>query len=535
MKHTPSHNRTFWIFVICLSLIGFVTGIIGFREENGGAFTGNNLYHTFQMFLLNYFFIHEIKSLWLELARWIILFVFLLITFQLFITIIAPQFIQQNKIRFLYKNHIIICGLNEMTMEIIHKFTGSKIVVIAPENNKYAESLHQRRIKLIMGDPTDTFILKTAAIRKVAKLFAVTHSDKQNVEIAQVAFSILKTAKRKEVLPCFVLVNEPKMKSILEETAFFKYKTGNFDALLFNINEIGIKYGICMNIDKMLPATLKKSPEILIVGLTDKTENVILNFAHCTNMQRNRFKVSIFEPEKTKMDLFLKKYHYLNDYLEIKTGDNLEKLCTEKIFDSIFICGESQMNDIKQAIEIHYLIGKQAPNIFLFCNDTSIINVSLQEDLEKKKIFLINLYQLIADYVFELNENIESQAKEAHYFWNNVYKKNTEWDDLSGHFKQSNRNQILDIFLKTYIAFGKTTDDFKHCLVSLSDKEKETLAMMEHRRWVLEKLINGWVFGERDNEFKRHDCFIPWSELSEEQQAKDYDAINLMLKLLNKK
>jgi len=58
--------------------------------------------------------------------------------------------------------------------------------------------------------------------------------------------------------------------------------------------------------------------------------------------------------------------------------------------------------------------------------------------------------------------------------------------------------------------------------------------MMEHRRWMLEKSENGWVPGERNDEFKRHDCFLPWEELSEEQQAKDYDAINLMIKLLNK-
>ena len=534
MKHTPSNNRIFWIFVTVLSLIGFVTGIVGFREETGSPFfTGNNLYHTFQMFILHHSFEHEIVSFWLELSRWLILLVFLLVTFQLFVTIIAPKFIQYTKIRFFYKNHIVICGLNEITMEIVNKFSNSKIVVISTEENHYTESLKQRKIKFISGDPTDAYILRNGSVKNAAKLFAVTYNDKQNVEIAQTVCALLKTKPKKEALQCFVLINDRELKTILEETSLFQYKTGSFDGCLFNINEIGIKYGICTNVDKILPAILKTPPEILIVGLTEKAENVIINLAHCTTMQRDVFQFTIVEDDETKVDNFLKKHHYLAHYAGIKKSNNLKEVCTKNRFDSIFVCIENQMDGIKVATEIHYLFGKNAPNILLFCDEVNTMNIVLQEELLKKKIFPINLFGKIADYVFDLDKNIETQAKETHYFWNEIYKKSTDWNSLSGHFKQSNRNQILDNYLKTYIAFGKKFDDFNHCLVSLSDNERETLAMMEHRRWVLEKLVSGWVFGERDNEFKRHDCFIQWNELSEEQRAKDYDVINLMLKLLN--
>ena len=532
MKHVPSNNKTFWILVIFLSAIGIVAGILGFKEEYEAS-SLSGFYSTFQLFILHHSFEHDLHSTWLEMSRWCILIVFLLVSFQLFITIIAPRFIQYSKIRFFYKNHIVICGLNEICMELVDKFADAKMVVIAPENNKFVESLRQRKIKPIFGNPSDEYILKIAGIKNAAKLFAVTNSDKQNVEIAQTVSSLLKKEQRKEALMCFVSVIDQKLKTILEETDLFKFKTENIDALLFNINEIGIKYGICMGIDKILPETLKTKPEILLVGITEKTKNVIFNLAHCTTMQRDVFQFTIYEKDEAKIDAFQKKYNYLYDYVGVEISKDLEKLCAGKSFDSIFICTENQINSIKQAVEIHYLIGKNAPNIFLFCDDTNAFNITLQEEWVKKKIFPINLFGQLAGYVFELNSKIEEKAKKAHCFWNEIYEKNIDWDTLSGHFKQSNRNQILDHYLKIFIAQGKKFEDIKDNSLSFSTQEKETLAMMEHRRWVLEKLENGWTYGTRDNDFKRHDCLVPWSELSEEQQKKDYDTIDLMIKLLS--
>jgi hypothetical protein len=486
------------------------------------------------MFFLHQSFKGSINGA-LEWARWILLLVFLLVTFQLFITIIAPRFIQYTKIRFFYRNHIIICGLNAISMELIRRLSGANIVVIAAENDQYTESLKQRKVKLILGDPTDAYILQTARVDKASRLYAVTDADSKNVEIAHAAYSILTNIQRSTTLICFTLVNDLELKKILEDTVLFKYKTGCFEGSLFNINEMGIKYGVCMNIDKILPATMTDSLKLLLIGLTEKTENVLLNLAHCLTMERKVFKFTIVEKDEAIIASFRKKYHYLWNFVEIEfANDYLENICTDNRFDSICVCIENQLELLKQAIEIRCFFGKSAPNIFLFCNGFDTFNTVFKEDLEKKKIFSINLFEQIADYIFELNNHIETNAQEVHYFWNIIYKSDMEWSALSGHFKQSNRNQILDIYLKTYIALSEKYEEISHRLISFSDKEKETLAMMEHNRWMIEKYVNGWTYGERDNECKKHDCLEKWEKLSKEQQAKDYDAVNLMINLLNK-
>ena len=544
-KRTNFIIKPFWAIIITLSLFGILTGILGFIKE--GENSANSIYTTFQMFILHHSFHGHING-WLELSRWSIFFVFILSTWKVFITITAPRFIQYVKIRLFYHDHIVICGLNAICIKLIEKFPESKIVVIVEENNQHAESLKQRKIKLVVGNLADKHVLKTAGIDKASQFYAITDNDVKNVEIAQSVFAFFENEKSKNVLKCFVLVKDRELKTLIEETTLFKYKTGNFDGILININEMGVKYGICMNIDKILPANMKTSPEILVVGLTEKAENVILNLAHCLTMQRDFFRFTVVEKDEEIKKSFKEKYYYLWDFAEIEFAGEIKKVCVEKIFDSILVCAENQTEAIKQSVAIRYYLGKNVPAIFVFCDETDMsdkifnkegkLNIKGEKEvftLKDRNIFPIDLFEKIADYVFVLDESIEKNAFMAHNFWNKLYGEKKEYNEMSGHLRQTNRNQILDNFLRSFIALGKSFNAAQESLVSFSDKDKETLAIMEHRRWMIEKFENGWRTGKRvkPDEFKRHDCLIEWDKLPENKKTKDFDAIDLMLHLLN--
>lgn len=44
-----------------------------------------------------------------------------------------------------------------------------------------------------------------------------------------------------------------------------------------------------------------------------------------------------------------------------------------------------------------------------------------------------------------------------------------------------------------------------------------------HDCWLEERRATGWTYGPvKDPDKKQHPCFVPYSELSKEQQAKDY-------------
>jgi hypothetical protein len=532
-----------WINVLSiLTVSGIILGLWGFCKQNGSF--SDSLYKTFQLFFVN-IEVEQLRSWQLHWARWLIFAAFLWATFRLFVEIIASQFFSNLRIKFCYRNHILICGLNRITMILAEKYSSEKIIVLAEESNKYAEALRTKGAKLLIGDLSDQSFLQKAQIGKASRIFAVIDGDdRKNVEIAQTVFFATETISRTKTLKCLTLIGNRKLKTILEDSTLFRDKAKTFDGTLFNINEMGIKYGLAMNIDKILPETMNTPPEVLLVGLTEKMEKALLNLVHCLTLKREPFKFVIVENNAEKIRYFQKRYAYLQCFAEIEYK---ETICKGH-FDAVLICIENQTEAIEKAIEVRYLLGKNEPNIVVFCDDTdSFIDVLEKEGklnkkgekeiftLKDRNILTINLFRQIADYIFDLEQHIEEKAQTAHYFWQEIYhEEGKEWEQLTEHFRQSNRNQILDNYLRFYIARGEKFDSIKNRLISFSDSEKETLAIMEHRRWMIEKYEDGWTYSaKRSDILKQHPCLTDWEKLSEVNQQKDFIAVNLMIKLLN--
>ena len=317
--------RNFAEILVILSVICVISGVTGYYREDLDFFSG--LYETGRFFLLNHAFQFNAKiNVWLEISRWCAILVFLMVSGAIILKVFE-EFWTSIKIRRL-NNHIIVCGLNKITLNLVEKFEDKKIIVLAEETNLF--------------NNTDT----------------------------------------------------------------------SLDYIPFNINELGIKYGISHGISNILPSKIESPPEILIVGLTEKTEITLLNLAQCLTMKRESFIFTIIEDNKEKIRSFEKKYPYLQNFAEIKY---LNQIKPGKKYTSVIIYIENQTEAIKNAISIRYLLCKNEPNILVFCNESDTINEFLKSELTKKRIFTINLFEQIANYVFDLDKNIEEKAKEAHY------------------------------------------------------------------------------------------------------------------------
>ena len=59
--------------------------------------------------------------------------------------------------------------------------------------------------------------------------------------------------------------------------------------------------------------------------------------------------------------------------------------------------------------------------------------------------------------------------------------------------------------------------------VSFHLANPDASASHSHEEWLREKLATGWKYGPVKNpEAKEHPCIVPFEELPEDQQAKDY-------------
>ena len=58
-------------------------------------------------------------------------------------------------------------------------------------------------------------------------------------------------------------------------------------------------------------------------------------------------------------------------------------------------------------------------------------------------------------------------------------------------------------------------------LDEIDPQDRDALARLEHRRWVVSRVLAGWTRGDRDPVLRRHPSIRPWSELDHPERSKD--------------
>lgn len=112
-----------------------------------------------------------------------------------------------------------------------------------------------------------------------------------------------------------------------------------------------------------------------------------------------------------------------------------------------------------------------------------------------------------------------------------------EWVDLRDDLKRSNRAQARHIEEKLR-ALGLEIEQAPGASpkpLKLSPEQVEQLAEMEHGRWVAERLLAGWRWGEeRDHQRKRNPFLVPWRNLPEQIRERDRETVRRIPEYLRK-
>jgi len=110
-----------------------------------------------------------------------------------------------------------------------------------------------------------------------------------------------------------------------------------------------------------------------------------------------------------------------------------------------------------------------------------------------------------------------------------------EWDKLPDYLKDSNREQADDIFGKlrqiNCTVHKVTNRDIS--LMIFTENELEMMAEMEHARWNVERILDGWKWGEKKDVMKKISPYlVPWSELPDEVKEWDKQTVRNIPELL---
>jgi ppGpp synthetase/RelA/SpoT-type nucleotidyltranferase len=110
-----------------------------------------------------------------------------------------------------------------------------------------------------------------------------------------------------------------------------------------------------------------------------------------------------------------------------------------------------------------------------------------------------------------------------------------EWDALAENLRESNRQQADDIYekLRRIGCIPRKVGKRKIALMSFSDEEVEIMAEMEHARWNIERLRDGWRLGEGKDVLNKISPYLrSWASLPGEAKEWDREAVRNIPELL---
>ena len=108
------------------------------------------------------------------------------------------------------------------------------------------------------------------------------------------------------------------------------------------------------------------------------------------------------------------------------------------------------------------------------------------------------------------------------------------WEQLDESFKKATLrliDHVEDKLRRVGLALRKV-EKGKPDPYTFSREQVHILAEMEHGRWVVERLEDGWTLGEHDDQRKTRPQLIPWSGLPDSEKEKDYASVERLPEIL---
>ena len=537
-----------WKLIGILFVICYIIGIIGWALYDDPALfpLSSAFYKSLQLFFLNTSF-PEYPIPWvLEIARFFAPLIAAAVVLKLLISLIWKT---TRDLKLLgIENHIVIWGLNTETNYLLGNLLrngSARIVLITNtlEMRGFPAFKPTRRLTVIFADEADRISDKTKLCQKIhlesaKSVFVMTGDDTKNIETVEKIEDFLDECEKKREaentnceLQVFVHIDDEHTMN------FMKHCKGNDAKRNMSISFFNTKRMLAQHlIDEFSPDRYRRIGEgdpvpatILVVGLSDQGEKILTEAAllyHFANHVKPRIVVSDRDV-KRRMRSIYENYPLLGNVAEIVEVEFLDLIRGEvdwEIFSTVSSCfvtteneGESSFvaRKLRQMFEIKvdsYVNGhgrkvSTVPAIVAVIPILSRFFDIVPETRQKLEAVNINISNpgevLNTDNLFSTNEEIEKIAMYFHWEYNKRKDKTLDkvWNELEDSEKDSNRYAARHLPIKLRFLGARITDTATDCPPfdqnTVTEDQKKTMHIMEHRRWMAYKELIGFVLGEK--------------------------------------
>lgn len=551
------------LVILCiLGALAFVFGMIGYYRHMVAIKQAVTLSDLAYLTANLYFMQFSEKGplpLSLDIARWLAPAT---LSYTLIKTALGlmQQRLDKLKLRRL-KNHAVIIGIDEHSVKVALSFHEKGVPTLAvdqDEQNEFWGQLKKKGVLTLVSNPSDQLLLTTVNMKHAKYLFAATQSDSTNLEIVYDTHRNKQRSKSQNILDTVCQIHNRSLRYSLYNRPLFATNFPSHNTRLVGYNAIAARwllneFGPHKLLHNFADLTCIK---IVILGDDDVHFDLIHRiaslgiYAHCNSIHI----ILIGGKATSQYQELVSQSPAINelvkfDAIEI-TGyqyalqSKLQDICP----DIVYVC-ENETD--QKLLAIQHLLDNSFSGEIVVCELESQCTFEwLQDEFRhNKNIKFAEVNSATCDYNNIFENKLDALAKVIHddYVNQQIAKGDSpaqnsslvEWHLLPEILKDANRNQADHVLIKCQYLTGSTSPSFEDVQLALTQRNKISLAQMEHRRWLAEKKLAGWRYtpGTKNSVKKLSPSLLEWNDLSEVEKQKDIDTIEQLpelVKLMNK-
>ncbi len=375
-------------FIITIIILVFVLSLYGFHHHLGDKFNiWGAIYATICFFLMHH--VSPIpEDLPILIAQYLAALLLGLGVFNLVWEYFYKGFIL-NKIRFQYKNHVVIFNLNVIGRKICFDLLkkGYQVVVVEIDSdNHHVEEVKKRGGIVLKSSSRDSKTLEDCGLINAKTCILAGDNDSKNIELAKKITSFIiqhKNYAEDKSLKIIINVSNESNVSLMKDYFDIHNQDEHYDLETINLPEITAKHIY----DKYPPhnyLNTEKEDEnaIAIIGYNATAHRFLLeNMILSHNPTLQNLKVYLVDKAaETYFAEFAFKHPYYNDYLEIIPI----KLLNETFFAN-FAWSKKHIEQLSQ-VKVAYIFGNDDAELmntaanfrqFLYSQTLSVSQVPL--------------------------------------------------------------------------------------------------------------------------------------------------------------
>lgn len=540
------------LIVAVLWAVVIACGLQGFHVLSPSAPLLANLYATLQLFSLNGSFGNQKLPLALEIARFAAP-ALTLYTAALAFADGSVQAARRLKARFLWRNHIVVCGLGSEGMAITSSLVadGEKVVVLdpAPPADHMQSVAATPRAVIIRANATDLNALRKAGLKRARHILIFCGTDAQNIDV----WNHLRSLKNLNDLSIRVHITDTYLANRLELV-----NSIHPSLRIVNTHHIAVRQLFqAYPLDRLYNTHSKEAPHVVLVGFGEMGQHVLLEAIRLYSSESpGPLRVTIVDRMASQAWASF-----------VAHRPNVEQLCIAFLVEppvgnrhtvaglvaaagpvsAWYVCLRDDNETLREAFDLHQsCIQTVTANAPIFVRLRTSPGFEQMIDQHGGQLKLLNgilpfgAFREVLTAQVLLAESLDKLACCFHEHYlasldevNPFHPVQQPWSRLSDTYRRSNIHAADHLAVKLR-ALGirlERRGDEQTTTVFTQDEIKE-LARKEHVRWCTERALDGWAHApNRVDALKLHPNLKPWIDLDPQvqshniQQAKNIAAI----------